>query len=211
MTQISPAQVLEFYRIAEKLKTTLRHSWLNDGVRQESVAEHTWMMSLLALVLLPHMKQKLDTQKVLTMIIVHDLAEAVTTDMPVWEGVKNKAEKFEAEKQAIEGIFSNLDDKTRKSLMEVWEEYEVRKSPEALFVKALDALDVIVQHNVAPIETWDKNDYLWQLSPLQHSFFQVNELLQQIKAKIDEWSIEKATKAGTLPMLDQQELQKRSH
>ncbi|HYD35107.1 MAG TPA: HD domain-containing protein [Vitreimonas sp.] len=209
ITAFNPAHLLTFYQLAEKLKTTLRHSWLNDGVRRESVAEHSWMMALLAMVLMPHLSQKLDALKVLKMIIVHDLAEAVTTDLPVWEGVVNKAQKQAAEQQAIEQLFAPLDAATRQDLVEVWEEYEARQSPEAVFVKAIDTLDVITQHNVAPIETWDDNDYLWQLSPLQDKFFDIDVVLRQVKDEIDKWSIEKVSAVNNLARLDQAELKKR--
>jgi putative hydrolase of HD superfamily len=201
--------ILEFYKLAEVLKRTLRHSWLSDGVRQESVAEHSWMMALLALAVLPHISQKLNQEKVLMMIIVHDLAEAVTQDMPVWDGVLDKQAKFDREKDAMKKIVALLDLQTQNKLLEIWEEYEERTTAEAKFVKVIDTLDVIVQHNVAPTETWDDNDYLWQLSPLQNKFFDFDETLQKIKVELDTWSIEKATMAGGLEKLDQEELQKR--
>lgn len=209
MPQLSPSQLLAFYREVEKLKTTLRHSWLNDGKRQESVAEHTWMMALLALVIMPQLKQKLDQTKVLKMIIIHDLAEAVTADMPIWEGVENKAVKIAAEKKAITKILAHLDEATQQELLHLWEEYEERTSPEARFVKAIDTMDVITQHNVAPLETWEDNDYLWQLSPLQNSFFDVDEFVRKVKDEIDAWSIKKVAAADNLAKLDQEELKKR--
>ncbi|HEX7018288.1 MAG TPA: HD domain-containing protein [Patescibacteria group bacterium] len=188
---MSPMQLLTFYRLAEKLKTTLRHSWLNDGQRQESVAEHSWMMCLLAMVLAPKMKTPLNLEKVLKMCVIHDLAEAVTQDLPVWQGIKNKKEKLKAERVAIIKIFKQLDSETSQGCLSLWEEYEERKSPEALFVKAIDTLDVIAQHNVAPLETWDKNDYHWQLSSLQDAFFDIDPLLEKIKDEIDRWTNEK--------------------
>jgi putative hydrolases of HD superfamily len=206
---LSPQQVLAFYREVEKLKTTLRHSWLNDGIRQESVAEHTWMMTLLALVLAPQLSKSLDLLKAIKMIVIHDLAEAITKDMPVWQGVKDKKEKTKQERAAIFQIFAHLGETTKKDLTETWEEYEKRSSPEAIFVKAIDTLDVIVQHNVAPLSTWDDNDYLWQLSPLQNSFFDKDEFLRKVKDEIDRWSIEKVSQAKNLHKLDQVELKKR--
>jgi len=65
---LTPLQILNFYKVAEKLKSTLRHSWLSDQSRQESVAEHTWMMGMLALILLPQMKVSLDEQKIVVLI-----------------------------------------------------------------------------------------------------------------------------------------------
>ncbi|MBW7955399.1 HD domain-containing protein [Patescibacteria group bacterium] len=208
-TSAFPATVFEFYRLAEKLKLVMRHSWLSDGQRRESVAEHTWMMSLLALILMPKVKLDLDQTKVLKMIAVHDLAEAVTEDMPVWDGVVHKEEKAEAERKAMELLLKPLPDDLSTDLLQLWEEYEQRTSPEALFVKALDTLDVIAQHNTTDLHTWDDNDYLWQLSPLQDSFFDLDEILRQLKDQLDQWSISKVNEAGRLDKLDQVELQKR--
>lgn len=209
-TTLTPQQILNFYTLAEKLKTTLRHSWLSEKNRQESVAEHTWMMGVLAVILMPQMKQKLDEQKVLKMILIHDLAEAVTADMPVWQGQQNKVQKEAAEREAIHQIFQSIDSEISQELLQIWEEYEERTSFEARFVKAIDTLDVITQHNLAPIESWDDNDYLWQISSLQDAFFDVDPFLRQIKDTIDEWSIEKVAKVHNLDKLDQIELKKRN-
>lgn len=203
-----PQNILTFFREAEKLKTILRHSYLSTG-RQESVAEHTWLMAILAMTLMPHIENPLDQAKVLRMIIIHDLAEAVTHDLPVWEGVKDREKKIELERSAMENMLASLDSQTQQEFMALWEEYEARESFEARFVKAIDALDVVAQHNAADISTWDDNDYLWQLSPLQDSFFDLDPLLRQIKDKLDVWSIEKVKTEGKLEKLDQQELQKR--
>lgn len=203
-----PQKILAFYREAEKLKTVLRHSFLSSG-RQESVAEHTWMMMLLAMMLMPQLDKPMDQVKVLKMIVIHDLAEAVTQDMPVWEGVDTPEKKIELERNAIEKMLASLDSKTKQAFLELWEEYEIRESFEARFVKAIDTLDVVAQHNAAAISTWDDNDYLWQLSPLQNSFFDLDPMLRQLKNELDLWTIEKVEKEGELEKLDQRELQKR--
>lgn len=206
---LTPQQLLNFYKESEKLKNTLRHSWLSSGKRQESVAEHTWMMAMLAMILLPRMRKPLDGHKVLRMIIVHDLAEAVTQDMPVWQGEKDKKGKTQAEREAITNMLAQLDARSSQELLEVWEEYEIRASDEAQFVKALDTLDVITQHNVTDSNTWDDNDYLWQLSPIQNEYFEFDPFLKEIKKEIDKWSIEKVKHVGKLDKLDQAELKKR--
>lgn len=76
-------EILSFLTLAEKLKTTLRHSWTNDPARQESTAEHSWMICLLAMVLFGKTKLQLDQLKVLKMLVIHDLAEAITGDIPL--------------------------------------------------------------------------------------------------------------------------------
>jgi hypothetical protein len=80
---------------------------------------------------------------------------------------------------------------------------------EARFVKVIDTLDVVAQHNAANINSWDENDYLWQLSPMQDSFFDFDLLLRQVKDELDAWTIEKVKKEGELARLHQKELQKR--
>lgn len=209
MSSFNPKHILEFYTLTEKLKLTLRHSWLSDGERQESTAEHTWMMSLLALTLMPHFKVKLDQLKVLKMIVVHDLAEAVTTDLPVWEGQKNKAQKHLDEEKAIKKLFSFLDESTARELMSVWEEYEERQTPEARFVKIIDTFDVVTQHNAAPLSTWEDNDFLWQLNEMQDGFFNEDENMRKLKDALDEWSIEKVSATNQLDKLDQPALKRR--
>src|SRR5678815_1440443 len=72
--------ILKVLELAERLKFELRHSYTSSG-RQESVAEHTWRMSLMAVLIEPLLTQKIDTVRLLKMIIVHDLVEAEATDI----------------------------------------------------------------------------------------------------------------------------------
>src|SRR5258705_3693395 len=73
------ASILKVLTLAERLKFELRHSYTSSG-RQESVAEHTWRMSLMAVLIEPLLKQKVDTARLLKMIILHDLVEAEARD-----------------------------------------------------------------------------------------------------------------------------------
>lgn len=98
-------KILEFLHIAENLKKLIRHSWLSDG-RQESVAEHTWRMSLMFLLVEPHLGIKVDTQKTLEMIIIHDIIEALVGDIPAFEqfDADIKLQKVKMETDAINQI-----------------------------------------------------------------------------------------------------------
>src|SRR5438093_11708878 len=69
-------RILEFLGLSERLKRELRHSWLSDG-RRESVAEHTWQMALVALLAYRHLEHPVDIGRVLKIILVHDLVEAL--------------------------------------------------------------------------------------------------------------------------------------
>src|SRR5580765_2509447 len=98
--------VLNVLTLAERLKFELRHSYTSSG-RQESVAEHTWRMALMALLIEPLLKQKVDTSRLLKMIILHDLVEAEARDISALDVLRNpslRLEKEEREERAIENL-----------------------------------------------------------------------------------------------------------
>ena len=72
--------ILKVLKLAERLKYELQHSFTSSG-RQESVAEHCWRMSLMAVLIEPLLTRKIDTTRLLKMIILHDLVEAEAGDV----------------------------------------------------------------------------------------------------------------------------------
>ena len=100
------ASILKVLELAERLKFELRHSYTSSG-RQESVAEHCWRMSLMAVLIEPLLTQQVDTARFLKMIIIHDLVEAESKDISALDILRDpalKLQKQEREKQAIEGL-----------------------------------------------------------------------------------------------------------
>src|SRR5258708_5686556 len=98
--------ILEVLRLAESLKFEIRHSYTFTG-RQESVAEHTWRMALMAVLIEPLLKQKVDSARLLKMIILHDLVEAEAGDVSALDVLRDPAlrvQKQEREKKAIENL-----------------------------------------------------------------------------------------------------------
>ena len=152
------AAILGFLRVAERLKCELRHSWLSTG-RQESVAEHTWQMALMALVTYRHLEQPVAIDRVLKMILVHDLVEAEVGDVPFFETGSAKEQKSKLEQAAITKIRGMLDPATGGEIFELFQEYEGLQSLEAKFAKALDNLEVQLQHNLADLKTWEEVEY----------------------------------------------------
>lgn len=93
------------------MKFELRHSWLSSG-RQESVAEHTWQMAIMAVLVHSHLEKPVNLEHTLKMILVHDLAEAETGDIPFFEKSQRQEQKAEHEQVAIENIRKMLDAET---------------------------------------------------------------------------------------------------
>lgn len=147
------ASVLRALRLSERLKFELRHSWLSNG-RQESVAEHCWQMAFMAMLVHPYLEQKPDIERTLKMILVHDLVEALVGDVPFFESGPRKEQKTGREQEAIAELRSSLPVPIGEEVFALWQEFEERKTSEALLVKALDTLEVQLQHNLADIHTW---------------------------------------------------------
>jgi putative hydrolase of HD superfamily len=149
---------LSFLALSERLKLELRHSWLSNG-RQESVAEHSWQMALMALLMHRHLAHPVDIEKTLKMILVHDLVEAEVGDVPFFDKGERKRLKAAREQQAIAKIRDALDPATGQEIHDLWQEYEAKATAEARFATALDHLEVQVQHNLADFATWEPVEY----------------------------------------------------
>lgn len=149
------SNIYDFMVFSEKLKTELRHSWLSSG-RRESVAEHTWQMAILALLVSPNLENSIDINKALKMVIVHDITECIVGDIP-YTTQNDKVKKLKAiqERNAIDDIQKRLNNQVGDELKELWLEFEEGETQEAKFVKSLDNLEVQIQHNIAPMETWE--------------------------------------------------------
>lgn len=186
--------VLEVLTLAEKLKYELRHSWLSNG-RQESVAEHTWRMSLMVVLLEPYLDKELDTARTLKMVIIHDLVEAEAGDQPVFEVTTAKAKELKQakERQAIENLRTNLGNGLGQHVYELWHEFEDKQTYEAKVANALDKLEVQIQHN-ADIKTWLEVEQELALLMGTHTAF--DSCLTQFKELIEEFAIQKMEKAG---------------
>lgn len=150
------ASIHSFLHTIEGLKRLLRHSWLSDG-RQESVAEHTWRMAMMALVLYKELEFEVQIDKVLKMILVHDLAEVIAGDHHAFNDAPS--DKHDQELKALKTLTKDLPSQTADELLELWLEFEDRKTLEAKFAVALDKLEVLIQHNEADISTWDEKEY----------------------------------------------------
>lgn len=151
-------QILQFIGKAEQLKKEMRHSWLSNN-RQESVAEHTWRMALMAILLKDQLQVEVSLEKVLKMIIIHDLVEIEAGDVSALDVLRNpgiKEEKVAKELKAIENIKQELSGKVGQEIYDLWHEFEAKATSEAKFANALDKLEVQIQHNQAPMDTWEE-------------------------------------------------------
>lgn len=147
-------KLLDTLLIAEKLKDTTRHCYTSNG-RHESVAEHSWMMTLMAFFMRDEFPEA-DMDKVIKMCIIHDLGECFTGDVPAFE--KNQAHE-QAEENLLYSWVHSLPEKYAVEMRELYMEMSERKSVEAQIYKAIDNLEALIQHNMSDISTWIPLEY----------------------------------------------------
>jgi putative hydrolases of HD superfamily len=149
MTPDELTGVLDFLRASERLKATHRSAYTSEG-QQESVAEHTWRLCLMAMVLAPEFPD-VDFTKLVKICLVHDLGEAVGGDVPAPEQARRLAAgaatgKGKEERKDLLTLLQPLPPALQSEIAGLWDEYEAADTAEARLAKALDKLETIMQH-----------------------------------------------------------------
>ncbi|MBQ8572907.1 MAG: HD domain-containing protein [Ruminococcus sp.] len=147
-------ELLEVLSVAAKLKDTTRHSYTEKG-RHESVAEHSFMTTLMAFFLRDEFPEA-DMDKVIKMCIVHDLGEAFTGDIPAFEKTN---ENEQHEENLLLDWVETLPEMYADELKYLFEEMAKRESLEAKIYKAIDGLEALIQHNASDLSTWLPLEY----------------------------------------------------
>lgn len=151
---MKPRELLDILTVAERLKNATRHCYTSGG-RHESVAEHCWMMTLMAFLMKEEFPEA-DMDKVIRMCIIHDLGEAFTGDIPVFH--KTAADEEKEELLLKDWVWSLPKEKSDEMLA-LYAEMEARETLEAKLYKVIDGLEAVVQHNFSDISTWLPNEY----------------------------------------------------
>jgi putative hydrolase of HD superfamily len=163
---------ISFLVEVDKLKNVLRKTFLMDRSRLENTAEHSWHVSLMAVVLQEHANdQTLHLNHVIRMLLLHDLVEIDAGDTFAYdtEGYLDKAVR---EQEAANRLFGLLPEDQRTEWMEVWREFEDGVTYEAQFASALDRLQPVIHNYYTGGVSWKKNgivrsQVLKRLAPVQ--------------------------------------------
>ena len=147
-------ELLEALQIAERLKDATRHCYTKNG-RHESVAEHSWMMTLMAYFMKDEFPE-VDMDKVVRMCIIHDLGECFTGDIPTFD---KTAVHEENEETLLYSWVRTLPENYANEMIALYEEMAERKTIESKIYKAIDGLEALIQHNISDLSTWIPKEY----------------------------------------------------
>lgn len=146
-----------FYEELFKLKTLLRKGWQvrdcwREVGRAESDGEHIFSCATLALYIMESEKLNLSHEKVLKLLLVHELCEIDAGDHTPLDDI-NSDEKFRLEYAGIQRL---ADDYQMDWMEELWLEFEEKKTPEAIFAKMIDKLECIMQSKIYAMKSNNK-------------------------------------------------------
>ena len=181
---MDPKTFLEILAQAGKLKTTVRHCWLEPD-RRESVADHCWRLTLMAMLLAPEPEfAETDMNRVMRMCLIHDLGESFTGDIPVFQ-------KGDSQEHAEEGILlewiAGFPEAQREEWTALLAEMTAMESREARTYKALDALEALISHDESDIGTWLPLERDLQLTYRQENM-KVSPFFEELRACVDAWT-----------------------
>ena len=176
---MNPTELIKILNVAEKLKCNTRHCYTSSG-RHESVAEHCWRTALMAMLLEKEFPQA-NMNKVIKMILIHDLGEAFTGDIPCFEKSSNDEKK---ESRVLDDWVQTFPEPERTQWLELYAEMNALETQEAKIYKALDKMEAVIQHDESDLSTWLPLEYELQFKYGTENV-QFSEYMKNLKAEID--------------------------
>jgi putative hydrolase of HD superfamily len=147
-------QQIQFLVEIDKLKKVLRQTWLLDQSRYENDAEHSWHIAMAAVLFLEYADDpKVDVLRVIKMLLIHDLVEINAGDTYAYDE-KACLDQPEREQKAAERIFGLLPADQTNEFQGLWEEFEVRQTPEAHYAAALDSFQPLLHNYLIGGSAW---------------------------------------------------------
>lgn len=179
-----PKALLEVILECNQLKCIPRMGWMVRGVRDgESVAEHSYAVALLAMLIADRMSVAVDREKVLRIALLHDLPEHVTGDIhaPATKVLGEEA-KEAAEERIMKALFSGIDG--GDEYVRLWKEFAGRTSVEGRLVRAVDKLEMFTQAYEYELEGNLKIEDFWTYddNTKDFAFDEIRRLYEELRA-----------------------------
>ena len=149
--------IVDFLKVAERLKSTTRHNWTCSG-RQESVAEHSWRSMLFFMLAQDLLGFEVDALKTMKMLLLHDLHELVDGDIPAFEKDEDLTKYKDADILKARMLTDDLPEPVRTEYFELMKEFEEGETMEAKVAEALEKIESQLQHLQSGPEYWSEEE-----------------------------------------------------
>lgn len=184
---------LKFFNAITAVKQISRTGWVREGIRNpESVADHSFGITMLAMIFADKFDKPLDKEKLMKMALIHDIGELAFGDTVIDRGAKladqkQIDEKNQQEKRKIREVFALIGDE--KEYEQLFTEIIETKTQEAKIIKQLDKLEMVMQactyekQQERNLEEWFVNAGFYIKEPLLKKIF--HEIVKKRKYQID--------------------------
>lgn len=154
---MSLEQTVAFLVELDKLKTVVRKTKIAGGDHYENSAEHSWQLALMALAMEPYAPEPVRIDRVVRMVLVHDVGEIDAGDVIVYAKV-DPARRSAEELAGVERVFGLLPPEQAAPFIALWQEFEAAETPEARFAHALDRAMPVFLNLSNQGQSWRENN-----------------------------------------------------
>jgi len=151
------ARQMAFLIECDRLKEIVRQTVNAHSSRQENDAEHSWALCLFVMTLAEHSNAPIDVLRVMKMLLIHDIVEIDAGDTYAYDTAR-QADQHEREAAAATRIFGLLPDDQAVEFRALWDEFEGRATPDAIFAHAIDRCQAMLLNCVSKGVTWSRHN-----------------------------------------------------
>ncbi|KAA0000993.1 MAG: HD domain-containing protein [Thermoplasmata archaeon] len=168
-------ELVSFLMKAGKLKEIKRKGWLRAGIAKESVADHSYRVALIAMLVGDRLG--MNVEKMMKMALLHDIAECITGDITPHD--MDRERKIEKERNAMKELAKEIGMEYYK----IWEEFVEGESKEAKILQEIDKVEMIMQaKEYADLLPENRlKEFMEEGKNIQHSFLRqmINVILSE--------------------------------
>ena len=177
---------LDFLIQIDRMKNIERQTLIADGSRRETDAEHSWHIAVMAFLLKEYAVEPIDVDRVVRMLLVHDLVEVYAGDTFCYD-VQGNLDKKERKEAAADRLFSMLPDDQRDEIRALFEEFDRMDTPDSRYAASLDRLQPIINNHLTNGHTWRKghvnsNQVFERMAPIKEATPSLWPLVEKIVA-----------------------------
>lgn len=147
---------IKFVMVIDEMKNIFRRNLIIDGSRRENDAEHSWHLSMLAMIFEEYSAEEVNIERVLKIALVHDLIEVYAGDTFAYDE-KGNEDKHEREVKAADKLFGMLGAQGAE-IRALWDEFEAMETAESRYANAIDRIQPLILNYMTNGHTWKQGD-----------------------------------------------------